>query len=36
VTTPVAVGDTQDFAVRMSDLKFFDRESGRRTAPRPV
>jgi multiple sugar transport system ATP-binding protein len=34
VTTPVAVGDTQDFAVPVRDLKFFDRQSGRRTTPR--
>ena len=36
VTTPVAVGDTQDFAVRVRDLKFFDRQSGRRTTPRAL
>jgi multiple sugar transport system ATP-binding protein len=36
VTTAVMVGDRQDFAVRVGDLKFFDRQSGRRTTPRPL
>ncbi len=36
VTTPVAVGDTQDFAVAVRDLKFFDRQTGRRTTPRAL
>jgi multiple sugar transport system ATP-binding protein len=36
VTTAVAVGDTQDFAVRARDLKLFDRQSGRRTTPRAL
>jgi multiple sugar transport system ATP-binding protein len=36
VTTPVAVGDTAEFAVRVRDLKFFDRQSGRRTAAQAV
>jgi len=36
VTTSVMVGDTQDFAVRVRDLKFFEPQSGRRTTPRPL
>ena len=36
VTTPVAVGDTQEFAVPIRELKFFDRQSGRRTTPRAL
>ena len=36
VTTPVAVGDTQEFAVPRRDLKFFDRQTGRRTPPRAL
>jgi multiple sugar transport system ATP-binding protein len=36
VTTPVAVGGTQDFAVRIRDLKFFDPKTGRRTTPRAL
>jgi multiple sugar transport system ATP-binding protein len=36
VTTPVAVGDTQQFAVPRRDLKFFDRQSGRRMPPRAL
>jgi multiple sugar transport system ATP-binding protein len=36
VATPVSVGDTQDFAVRVSDLKFFDGQSGRRTTARAL
>jgi multiple sugar transport system ATP-binding protein len=36
VTTPVVVGQTQDFAVPVRDLKFFDRQTGRRTTPRAL
>jgi multiple sugar transport system ATP-binding protein len=36
VTVSVAVGETQDFAVRVRDLKFFDPTTGRRTAPVPL
>ena len=36
VAMPVAVGETHDFAVRSRDLKFFDRQSGRRTMPRAL
>ena len=36
VSTPVQPGKTQDFAVREKDFRFFDRETGLRTRPRPV
>ena len=36
VTTVVEAGQTHDFAVHEGDLRFFDRESGRRTEQRPV
>jgi multiple sugar transport system ATP-binding protein len=36
VTTSVTVGETQDFAVRVRDLKFFEPTSGRRTERRPL
>ncbi len=36
VTVPVAVGDAHDFVVGEVDLKFFDRTTGLRTAPRPL
>jgi multiple sugar transport system ATP-binding protein len=36
VHTPVHAGETVTFAVHERDLRFFDRETGERTAPRPV
>jgi multiple sugar transport system ATP-binding protein len=36
VTTPVEAGQTYEFAVHQRDLRFFDSESGLRTAPRPL
>jgi ABC-type sugar transport system ATPase subunit len=36
VTTPIAAGETHEFAVRRDRLRFFDAESGLRTEPVPV
>jgi multiple sugar transport system ATP-binding protein len=36
VTTPLEAGDVRDFAIHERDLRFFDAESGERTAARPV
>ncbi len=36
VTLPIQQGETHEFAVKQKDLKFFDRGTGLRTAPRPL
>ena len=36
VTTPLEAGDVRDFAIHERDLRFFDAETGERTAARPV
>jgi ABC-type sugar transport system ATPase subunit len=36
VATPIEVGEAQEFAVHERDLRFFDAETGERSAPRPV
>jgi multiple sugar transport system ATP-binding protein len=36
VTTPLEAGDRRQFAVHEDDLRFFDNDSGERTAPQPV
>lgn len=36
MTLPVQVGETYEFAVPQKELKFFDRATGLRTAPRPL
>jgi multiple sugar transport system ATP-binding protein len=36
VTVPIHEGETYDFAVPEKDMKFFDRQTGLRTGPRPV
>jgi multiple sugar transport system ATP-binding protein len=36
VTLPIAAGQRYDFTAREKDLKFFDRASGLRAAPRPL
>jgi ABC-type sugar transport system ATPase subunit len=36
VATPIEVGKAQEFAVHERDLRFFDAETGKRSAPRPV
>jgi ABC-type sugar transport system ATPase subunit len=36
VSTPIEAGETRDFAVHERDLRFFDAESGKRTAAQPV
>jgi multiple sugar transport system ATP-binding protein len=36
VTTPIAAGETRDFRVHERDLRFFDAETGRRTAPEAI
>jgi multiple sugar transport system ATP-binding protein len=36
VTTLVEAGQTYEFAVHQRDLRFFDAETGRRTAPEPL
>jgi multiple sugar transport system ATP-binding protein len=36
VTTPLEAGDVRDFAIHERDLRFFDAETGERTAPQPV
>ncbi|MGH2686765.1 MAG: ABC transporter ATP-binding protein [Actinomycetota bacterium] len=36
VTTAIEAEDTHDFAVHQRDLRFFDADSGLRTAPRPI
>jgi multiple sugar transport system ATP-binding protein len=36
LAAPVAVGDAHDFVVGAMDLKFFDRATGVRAAPRPL
>jgi multiple sugar transport system ATP-binding protein len=36
VGTPIEPGETRDFAVHERDLRFFDAETGTRTAARPV
>jgi hypothetical protein len=36
VNVSVQPGQTREFAIRESDLKFFDKKSGLRTNPRPL
>ena len=36
VTTAIQAGDVHEFAVHENDLRFFDADSGSRTAPQPV
>jgi multiple sugar transport system ATP-binding protein len=36
VATPIEGGETREFAVHERDLRFFDAETGKRTAPQPV
>ena len=36
VTTTIQQGETYEFVIQAKDLKFFDKESGLRTAPRPL
>jgi multiple sugar transport system ATP-binding protein len=36
VTTPLEAGDVREFAVPERDLRFFDAETGKRTAAQPV
>jgi hypothetical protein len=36
VSTPIAAGETHQFAVHPSRLRFFDAGSGRRTDPVPI
>ncbi len=36
VTTSIRQGETHEFVVKEKDLKFFDRDTGLRTAPRPL
>jgi len=36
VTVPIQPGERYAFAVRRADLSFFDRTTGRRTAPKPL
>jgi len=36
LTGPVQAGRTQEFAVREKDLRFFDRQTGLRTPPKPI
>jgi multiple sugar transport system ATP-binding protein len=36
VTTPLEAGDVRDFAIHERDLRFFDAETGERTAPQPA
>jgi hypothetical protein len=36
VTTPIEGGETYEFAVHERDLRFFDAETGQRTAPKPI
>jgi multiple sugar transport system ATP-binding protein len=36
VTVPLEDGDGREFAVHERDLRFFDAETGKQTAPQPV
>jgi multiple sugar transport system ATP-binding protein len=36
VTVPIQPGERHEFAVKHKDVKFFDRTTGLRTAPRPL
>ncbi len=36
VTAPIRAGQTYEFAIQDSDLRFFDKTSGERTEQRPV
>jgi ABC-type sugar transport system ATPase subunit len=36
VSTPIEAGEVRDFAVHQRDLRFFDAETGKRTAAQPV
>ncbi|MBI2115651.1 MAG: ABC transporter ATP-binding protein [candidate division NC10 bacterium] len=36
VTTSIRQGETHEFVVKEKDLKFFDRDTGSRSAPRPL
>jgi multiple sugar transport system ATP-binding protein len=36
IDTPIEAGEMREFAVHERDLRFFDAETGRRTAPQPV
>ncbi|MGH9069314.1 MAG: ABC transporter ATP-binding protein, partial [Acidimicrobiales bacterium] len=36
ITVPVEAGEAHEFAVLASDLRFFDKETGKRADPRPV
>jgi ABC-type sugar transport system ATPase subunit len=36
VTTPIEAGEVREFAVHDNDLRFFDADTGRRTAPKAL
>lgn len=36
VTTPLEAGETREFAIHERDLRFFDADTGKRTAAQPV
>ncbi len=36
VTVPIQPGESYEFVVPAKDVKFFDRDTGLRTAPKPL